>query len=286
MPGLLRAVGLLLGWLAGSVLRIRRAHVEASMRAAGIDDVRRHARAMYASLGVSLLELLWMSVRGGRALERVALDPASSARWRQALGEGRGVVVAASHTGNWDLAACAVARYVPLLVVTKHLSVRWLDRLWQGTRVRQGVRLADAEGAMARAREQLRQGGAVAMMIDQVPASSRHAVPVEFLGRAAAADRAPAALAASTGVPLVVAASLREDAGGHVLHVLDILVPPRRPDRAWIDAATRDATLALDRFVRAHPSQWLWLHRRWKPMLASPCRAIPSSSQAGASTAA
>ena len=30
-----RVVGGLLGWLAGSVLRIRRAHVEASMRAAG-----------------------------------------------------------------------------------------------------------------------------------------------------------------------------------------------------------------------------------------------------------
>ena len=286
MPRVLRALGLLLGWLAGSVLRIRRAHVEASMRAAGIDGAARHARAMYASLGISGVELLWMTLRGARALEHVRIDEASSLRWRNALAQGRGAVVAASHTGNWDLAACTVARDVPLLVVTKHLSVRWLDRLWQGTRARQGVRLADAEGAMARSREQLREGGAVAMMIDQVPGSPRHAVPVEFLGRPAAADRAPAALAASAGAPLVVAASLRDEAGAQVLHVLDVFHPPRRPDRAWIDQATREATRALDRFVRAHPSQWLWLHRRWKPMLAAPCRAIPSSSQAGASTAA
>jgi len=286
LPWLVRALGALLGWLAGGVLRIRRAHVEASMRAAGVQDAARSAGEMYASLGISAVELLWMALRGRRALDHVQIDAASDDRWRRALGEGRGVVVAASHTGNWDLAACTVARDVPLLVVTKHLSVRWLDRVWQGARARRGVRLADARGAIAGGRALLRRGGAVAMMIDQVPDSPRHAVPVEFLGRPAAADRAPAALAASTGAPLVVAAGLRDGAGRQVLHVLDVLHPPRRPDRAWIDGATRDATRALDRFVRAHPSQWLWLHRRWKPMLAAPCRAIPSSSQAGASTAA
>lgn len=256
------------------------------MRAAGLPAVTRHARAMYAALGISAVELIWMALRGPRAFEQVRIDDASNVRWRQALAQGRGAVVAASHTGNWDLAACAVARDVPLLVVTKHLSVRWLDRLWQVARARQGVRLADARGAVARAREQLRQRGVVAMMIDQVPASSRHAVQVEFLGRPAAADRAPAALAASSGAPLVVAASLRDDAGDQVLHVLDVMQPPRRPGRVWIDAATRDATRALDGFVRAHPSQWLWLHRRWKPMLAAPCKAIPSSSRAEPSTAA
>jgi KDO2-lipid IV(A) lauroyltransferase len=286
VPRLLRAVGVLLGWLAGSVLRIRRAHVEASMRAAGIEDAATQARAMYAALGISAIELLWMTVRGARALAHVRVDQGSRGPWAEALGRGRGVVVAASHTGNWDLAACAVARDVELLVVTKHLSVRWLDRFWQSTRARRGVRLADAAGAVARARQALGRGGAVAMMIDQVPASARHAVQADFLGRPAATDRAPAALAASTGAPLVVAASLRDESGEQVLYVLDVIHPPRRPTRAWIDAATRQATGALARFVRAHPSQWLWLHRRWKPMLAAPCTATPSSSPAGASTAA
>src|SRR5437868_15206077 len=51
-------LGALLGWLAGSVLRIRRAQVEAAMRAAGVDDAPAQARAMYRSLGVSLVEFL------------------------------------------------------------------------------------------------------------------------------------------------------------------------------------------------------------------------------------
>ncbi len=256
------------------------------MRAAGIDAPEREARAFYAELGVSAIEFLQLALRGPRALSHVEIDGPSRARWRDALATNRGVVVAASHTGNWDLAACAVAREVELLVVTKHLSVRWLDRFWQSTRAALGVRLADAAGAMARARETLRRGGAVAMMIDQAPSRAQNAVTVEFLGRTAHADRAAAALAASVGAPLVVAVSRRDELGRQIVEVLDVLLPPRRAGRAWIERATREATRALDAFVRRHPSQWLWLHRRWKPMLASPCRTTPSSSPAGASTAA
>jgi KDO2-lipid IV(A) lauroyltransferase len=287
---LARVLGALLGWLAGSALRIRRGHVEGAMRAAGVVHPAAEARAMYRSLGASVFEFLWLALRGRRALAHVRIDETSRAAWEAQLGEGRGVVLAASHTGNWDLAACAIARDIELLVVTKHLSVRWLDRFWQSTRARLGVRLTDSRGAMARAREVLGRGGAVAMMIDQVPASPRHAIACEFLGQRAWADRAAAALAASSGAPLVVTAARRTNDGSHVLHVLEVLAPPPRASRAgraWIDEATRAATRALDRFVRAHPDQWLWMHRRWKPMLPPPpCPTpIPSSSPAGASAA-
>jgi KDO2-lipid IV(A) lauroyltransferase len=153
--------------------------------------------------------------------------------------------------------------------------------------------LSGARGALRRARGVLGRGGAVAMMIDQVPARSSHAVDVDFLGRAALVDRAPAALAASARAPLVVAAARRGPGGVQVLHVLDVLVPPPRPGSAWVDAASATATRALDRFVRAYPAQWLWLHRRWKRldrargpgMLALPCT-TPSSSAAAPSRAA
>jgi KDO2-lipid IV(A) lauroyltransferase len=285
--------GALLGWLAGSVLRIRRRHVEQSMAAAGIEQPRVAARAMYRGLGVSAMEFLWMVATGKRALRRVRIDEGSVNAWREALALGKGVVVAASHTGNWDLAACAIARDVELTVVTKHLSVRWLDRIWQTARASLGVRLVDARGALGLGREALRRGGVVAMMIDQVPASARGAVVVDFLGRPALADRAAAALAAASGAPLVVAASRRTEDGGHRLHVLGVYAPPHRPGRAWIDTTTQAASEALASFVRRYPSQWLWLHRRWKrldhgsarAMLAPPCK-TRSSSPAAPSTAA
>jgi KDO2-lipid IV(A) lauroyltransferase len=279
-------LGAFVGWLAGSVLRIRRSHVEAAMAAAGLPRPAAQARAMYAALGASALEFLWLAARGRRALACVRIEGASHEAWERALAKRRGVVVAASHTGNWDLAACAIAGQVDLTVVTKHLSAGWLDRFWQSTRARLGVKLADARAAMDLSRRALRRGGAVAMMIDQAPSSPRCAVACEFLGQAAWVDRAPAALAARARAPLVVATARRAADGAHVLAVLSVLEPPPRPTRAWIDHATLAATCALDGFVRAHPDQWLWMHRRWKPMLAAPCKATRSSSPAAASTAA
>jgi KDO2-lipid IV(A) lauroyltransferase len=253
------------GWLAGSVLRIRRAHVEEAMATAGLASPSREAAAMYDALGRSAFEFLWLARRGAELGRHVAMDPDSLAQWRAALSCGRGVVIAASHTGNWDLAACAIAREVELLVVTKHLSVASVDRFWQSARAGQGVTLACPEGALARAREVLRRGGAVAMMIDQAPSTGRHAVRVDFLGRPALADRAPATLAAAMGSPMVVAAARRTKSGTHFLQVLQVIEPPRSAlTRSWIAHATVTATQALDAFVRAHPDQWLWLHRRWK----------------------
>ena len=274
----LRVCGVALGWVAGSVLRIRRPHVLEAMRVADVSRPRSAARAMYASLGTSALEFLWMASRG--LPECVALEPGSEAVLDRARAEGRGVVVSASHTGNWDLAACAMARRGDFLVVTKRLRVKALDRFWQTTRARLGVLLTDPQGALAKGLATLRGGGTVAMMIDQAPSTVRHAVASTFLGRPVWADRSPAALAALAGSPLVVAACWRTPRGGHELCVLEVVWPPARPARAWIDETTASATRALDSFVRAHPGQWLWLHRRWKSLGVDPrlcASTLPSS---------
>jgi len=234
---------------------------------------------MYRSLGTSVVEFLWLA--GGDASridDCVRMDPSSRSALEDALARGRGVVISATHTGNWDLAACAMARKVPLLVVTKRLSVRPLDHFWQSTRRNYGVRLCEARGAMREGRRMLRERGAVAMMIDQVPLRSRHAVTVDFFGRPAHTDKAPAALAASAGAPLVVAGAWRGAEGLHHLVVLDVLFPGEHAGPSWIQQATRAATYALEHFVRAHPSEWLWLHRRWKRL--EPAREAETSAQA------
>jgi KDO2-lipid IV(A) lauroyltransferase len=274
----LRLLGAFVGWIAGSLFRVRRAGVLASMRAAGLEEAEVHAAAMYRSLGVSAAEFLWLGAPRNREslAKHVSIDPQSRELWRACLSRGRGVVIAGSHTGNWDLAACAIHREVPLLVVTTNLRIRWLDRLWHTTRATHGVSRTGARGAMARSRDALRTGGAVAMVIDQVPVSRRHASWVEFLGRPALVDRAPAALAAGCGAPLVAAAARRDAQGDHVLAILGAWVPPAEAvaRRAWVENVTVAATHALDEFVRRYPDQWLWLHRRWKRLDHEPRSAM------------
>jgi lauroyl/myristoyl acyltransferase len=251
-------------FVAACVWRVRRAHVERSMRTAGVPSPRCAAGAMYRSLATSALELLWMAGRPSTRLDAIAvIEPRSRAALDRARSAGRGVVLAASHTGNWEIAAARLAEEIEMLAVTKELRVRGFDGFATRARTGRRVRMAHAGTIVARSRETLRAGGAVAMVIDQVPLARRHGVPCDFLGAPAWVDRGPATVAARSGAPFVVTAARRNGDGTHTLTVLDVHEPPARAGRAWVERVTLDATRALERFVLENPSEWLWLHRRW-----------------------
>jgi KDO2-lipid IV(A) lauroyltransferase len=269
----LAPLGAALGFLAGSVLRIRRRHVEASLRAAGIAPAGRIARGVYASLGAGVFELLWLAARPPEALaERYALTPACAEALRAAASLGRGVVVATAHTGNWDLSACAFARWMAtgiasaprFTVVTKRLSWRALDRYWQRLRAERGVVLVEAAGATLAVREALRAGGLVGLLVDQAPERASGVVTLPFLGRPARHDLAPVLLAARAKAPIVMVLGRRAEDGRHVLDVVETIAPAELRGRGAIERATERVAAALEGFVRAQPEQWLWLHRRWK----------------------
>jgi Kdo2-lipid IVA lauroyltransferase/acyltransferase len=265
----LRAGGTAIGWLAGSVLRIRRAHVEAAMHRAGIEPAGRLASRMYVSLGTALLEFLWMAGRPRRAIDPVVtFSPDATALWDRPRRAGQGRIVVTAHTGNWEIVGCAAAARMStsLTVVTKHLHVRGLDRFWQKTRADRGERFLDADGVYARAAAILRQGGDVAIVVDQAPERASSVVRLDFLGGLAGYDLLAAILSARTGAPIVMALGRRTGSGTHVVEIPLAIDPPERPRAQFVREATGRINRALDVFVRAHPDQWLWMHRRWKPV--------------------
>lgn len=228
------------------------------MRRASIRAPEKQAAAMYASLGRGVVELLALALRRGRPFGHVTLPDLAN----QFPG---GAVIATAHTGNWDLLACAVARHRPLTVVTKHLSVRFLDRIWQGIRAENGLALV-AEGTAFRcAMAALSRGELVAMLVDQVPERSRGTTSGSFLGGMVAIDLAPALVALRARVPIVVAFPYRDDGGNHAVQIRAVFQPPRVVSRDWAENVMRKITEELDAFVRARPAQWLWMHRRWRP---------------------
>jgi KDO2-lipid IV(A) lauroyltransferase len=221
---------------------------------------------MYRSLARGLVEVLWLALSGHR--RRLQVD-VPDGEIEAIVRSGRGAVVATAHTGNWDLAACAVAARAPLTVVTKRLSIGVLDRLWQGIRSARGVTLVQAGSASRNVARALRRGELVAMLIDQAPERERGVTRALFLGAPVWVDLAPALCALRSRVPLVIAFPRRTVQGGHVIDVHAVLRPPPRTDRRWAVEAMLEATRLLDAAVRRDPAQWLWMHRRWKD---PPCR--------------
>jgi Kdo2-lipid IVA lauroyltransferase/acyltransferase len=258
-------LGSALAWLVRRLPLLRRKHVISSMRRAGLPDPERTANAMYRELGRGLFELLHVALSFRRTMRHwVELDPELVARIQALRAKNRGLVLATAHTGNWDLAACAAATELRLTVVTKRLSVRWLDRLWQRIRRRRGVALVSAGVAAPALLAALGRGETVAMLIDQAPERTRAVAEVDFLSAPAWVDLAPALIAQRARAPLALVLPYRREDGIVAVELGAVLVPPRQAGRRWAEQAMQELTSSLDGFVRRRPEQWLWLHRRWK----------------------
>jgi Kdo2-lipid IVA lauroyltransferase/acyltransferase len=109
----------------------------------------------------------------------------------------------------------------------------------------------------------LRDGKIVALLADQdVPRLDGVFVP--FFGRPAYTPTGPAALAVASGAELVLAHTLRVGRDRHRLVVTEPIAFDRSDrDRAILEG-TRAWCAMLERVIREHPEQWVWMHRRWR----------------------
>ena len=258
-----RALGFVAWALAWPQRRLANRQLAAAMPALGARARRRTVRQMFVHLGETVAELLDLT-----ALVRASpLDACAERVLRDALAEGRGVLAVSGHLGNWELLAQAVAaRGVPLALVAKPLSDPRLTAWVDAERRRFGAEVLWRSG-VGEVRPVLRALAAnkvVALLLDQdtrVPG-----VHVPFFHAPAHTPRAVAALALRRGTPVVVATSWR--VGRRHRYCIERLDVARevaeRPDAEPVVALTAAFAARLERAVRAHPAQWVWLHARWR----------------------
>ena len=87
---------------------------------------------------------------------------------------------------------------------------------------------------------------------------------VDFFGQPAYTPVGPALLALASGAPILMVRDIRK--GQHHLLTFD---PPfyadrRAPREEEVRRLVTRYTKRLEEFIREHPDQWVWFHRRWR----------------------
>ena len=178
---------------------------------------------------------------------------------------GRGVVLAVTHFGNWEISPIAAMMLgLPLTAFYRPLKNRPIDALLRRIREALGTRLLEKrmEGSGAKqALSILRDGGVLGMFVDQRYTGG---LDLPFFGRDALTSPAAVALAYHLRCD-VLPVRFERRGGARFDVVLEPPLPmPRTGDRAAdIEAATRALNERIEAWVRARPEQWLWLHKRW-----------------------
>lgn len=173
---------------------------------------------------------------------------------------GRGVLVATAHLGNWELSAFAHALLTePMNVMVRPLDNLRIDKLVEARRTLSGNRLIykhDRARAVLRA---LHANEAVGILIDQNTAAAE-GVFVDFFGRVACASPVFVKLAYHSGASVVPGFAIWDETRArYVLRFYPHVALTGDPA-----ADTQHLHTAIENVIRAYPDQWLWIHRRWK----------------------
>jgi KDO2-lipid IV(A) lauroyltransferase len=182
----------------------------------------------------------------------------------EVLKRGRGLVAVAAHTGNWEYTVMGYGlQYRRVAVVARELDHPLGRRLARYLRERGGNWMVDKQRGLKDILAHLNKNRVVGIVIDQNTAD-QEGVLVDFFGQPARTTPV-AALLARRGVPVLPSLSRRLPDGRHLV-VLFPELPFEKTGDVEADIR-RHLTLQsqiIEAWVRQEPSQWLWLHRRWK----------------------
>ncbi len=227
-------------------------------------QVRDVATQSYANLGRTSIEAAIMEHRSPQEL--IALFDRVDG-WEHidaALADGHGALLVTGHLGNWELGGSYIAaRGVPVDAVARHMSNRIFERYLTRVRQRFGVTVVFDEEAVRITPRSVRANRVVGFLSDQGVLGLASAF-VPFFSRLAKTPRGPAVFALRLNVPVVFAVAIRQPTGKYRLIVEPIeVVRTGNREADTVDLVAR-YTARMEYWVRQHPGQYFWQHRRWK----------------------
>ncbi|MEE9291916.1 MAG: lysophospholipid acyltransferase family protein [Acidobacteriota bacterium] len=268
-----RRAGQALGRLLGRVYyrcsaRHRRIAYVNLRRAFGdsLDDAGRAriARAAFAHIGMICVDAAYFPRLLRRPTAQIAVYEGEE-HLKEAAAEGRGVLVFSGHFGHWELVALLQHRLgIPMSMVVRPLDNPWFDRLLVRIRCLGGNRLLPKRNAARGILRALRDGRAVAILIDQNVRGDA-GVFVDFFGHPASTTPSLATFAFKSGAPIVPVFSYALPDGRLLIRYRPALRPVRRGSlQDDIVTVMRDCTRLVENEVRERPECWLWMHDRWR----------------------
>lgn len=217
----------------------------------------------FKNLGRSFMEIVKIYHGMGKGiLERISIKGMEN--FEKARTKSKGVMFITGHCGNWELLAIALSvKDIGLSVVARPLDNPYLNRLVEKTRSRYGNRVIYKKGALKGIITTFKNNGFVGILMDQAVLSDEGYV-IDFLGRGAWTTKMPALIARKTEVP-VVPVFIKRTANGHEITLYpEVRLSSNTDPESAVIEDTKTFSQFIEDYIKEHPSEWLWIHRRWK----------------------
>jgi len=179
-----------------------------------------------------------------------------------ALKQGRGVILASAHIGNWELAGRYIASKHNMGVVYKKLRNRYFDAYTLKNRKKYNILQINKKTGLREIIRLLKKNYIITILIDQN--ARKKGIIVDFLGKPASTFPGAAKIALKTRSPIVPAVSFRE--GKNLILAFDQIVNPLDYNDLPnpVEKLTSDLNERIAKYILMYPGQWFWVHKRWR----------------------
>lgn len=177
------------------------------------------------------------------------------------LSSGSGVIFFCGHQANWELFFLEGTSRMNGVAIGRPIKNTYLYNWVQNLRQKFGGKIVAPKNALKEGLRALKSPTFFGIVGDQGMPNSGFSSP--FLGRRAWTSPLPALLSLRTNRPIIVATSKRSH-GKYIIHYSD----PIQPSTESTPESLMTEVLAIfEKTIIENPSQWLWIHNRWKQSL-------------------
>ncbi|GHU69355.1 hypothetical protein FACS189413_08120 [Bacteroidia bacterium] len=227
-------------------------------------EIKRMACEVFINQGLNFADYLNVLHWKTRQQFSKMVDFVGEEHLREAYDRGNGVLCMMMHTGSWELSAIMppVMGY-ETTAVSKAMRNPKIDQLIVNARESRGMKNIARGKAYPKILESLAKGECMIIMIDQD--TKVKGVFVDFFGRKAYTPDGAARIALDTHAPVLLMYMQRIDNQRHRFTILPEIPLTETGDREFdLYENTRIYTQKMEEVIREIPTQWVWMHERWK----------------------
>jgi KDO2-lipid IV(A) lauroyltransferase len=183
----------------------------------------------------------------------------------EAVARGRGVILASTHIGNWELAAVVLGHWGYTLHAVAGVQLnRWLAPAVRDAKSELAIHTISHEDGLRKLLRALEHNDLVALMVDGD--LYQHGTEVEFFGRETRWPSGPGVLAQRTGALIICGYCERLGPGRFRIVMERALDPATFPSAAALNTAV---AATVQKHIQGHIDQWCIFRPLWEPV-ASP----------------
>ncbi|PKL51830.1 MAG: lipid A biosynthesis acyltransferase [Nitrospira bacterium HGW-Nitrospira-1] len=221
------------------------------------------AKECFINIGKSFAEIMRIYFRADSKIID-SLEIRGLENFNKAKSNGKGIIILTGHCGNWELMALAFGVRVHVVSgVARVQNNPYLHTLISKIRLKYGNNIIYKKGALKRILSALKGNGVVGILMDQAVSKGEGKV-IDFLGRGAWTTKMPALIARKSGASILPVFIHREFDSHVIIINPEVQLSDESDSEKAVIEDTKKFTAYIEDCIRRHPSEWLWIHKRWK----------------------